>query len=330
MTRFEYFRRSLWLTLKRTRVSRISRRHIRVLAFWIVWLMGEGFLLHKEAQEMGPWGFVFPALLLVLAVGVGSFIRRHNERFGDSLLKLSVREAPAADDLRLHGNTIATLLLRTAATVDRAGIEALHRQRKVGPEHTGICRRRTLDLAQRPDLWTGYTMEEQALLISQEGSWGWEQVWPRVLQAEDVRVMRWVLKMDDVLTPFEFLEPDVTPALQVTVKPETIRKDDCLASFDLRPAQTMAQMMVTRCLGEGIRRGFLTEDNPEARAEYLRFAERMAADESQDMLVGPATVGTADQHRVEWIGQAALRRYRALTGLIAYLNGPPDAELKIL
>jgi len=297
----------------------------------LAWLGLLAFMVFEAADMfyLGPWGALCVVLILALGTGVAVLIARGNARSGESLIRLSSRPGLAADDLRGHARQIGEVLLCTAIMVDRAGGEALVRQGKVPAGHAGLFRRRTLDLAQRPEIWRRLSSEEHDLLRSQEGAWDWEQVWPRVVRAEDVRVLRWVLGMDSVLTPLEFLEPDLTPVLEVTVKPGSVRGDKCLASYDLRPAQTMSQAMVTRCVGEGLRRGFLTEGNAEVRREYLAIAERLAADESADLLIGAVTVAKADAEKIQWVAQAAIRRYTVLTRLIDYLNGPPGAELKI-
>jgi len=329
MTRFELFRRNLWLTAKRSRTNAPSRRQMLLIAFWLLYVAGYGLLIRKQYEEAGPWGIVGSAVLLLLGVGVSVFIRRHNAHAEDSFLKLSVRESPAADDLLEHGKRLARVLLRTAVLVDRAGGESLYRLGKTPVEHVGICRRRTLDLARRPELWGGFSREEQDLLMSQEGSWEWEQVWPRVVQAEDVRVLRWVLRMDPVLVPFDFLEADLSPALEVTAKPESVAGGECLAAYDLRPEQTVAQAMASRCVGEGLRRGFITEVDPEVRDQLRETAERMAADEGSDLLIGTQTVARAAQKTVGWIATAAIRRGWVISAVIDYLNGPADGELRI-
>jgi hypothetical protein len=91
----------------------------------------------------------------------------------------------------------------------------------------------------------------------------------------------------------------------------------------------MARQMAMRCVAEGVRRGFLTEDEDAVRAQYLECAEQMAADESGDLLIGTQSVANADEDRIRWVAQAAFRRVRVLGGVIDYLGGRADSELHI-
>jgi len=138
-----------------------------------------------------------------------------------------------------------------------------------------------------------------------------------------------VIGIDKILVPFEFLQPDVTPAIEITTKPDRLAGTGCLPPWDLRPARTMAQEMVSRCIAEGVQRGFYTGGKEELRDEFLELAERMGEDESGDFLVGAKSVAKADKDRIQWIAQAALRRAYVLEGVIAYLCGGPEEELPI-
>ncbi len=279
--------------------------------------------------RLGVGLVIFGVIVYALAILVARWIAISNRRSAESLLRLSARPDPPEEDLRAHAAKIGDLLLRTAVMVDRALGEVLFREHKIPEAHAGIFRRRTLDVANRPGLWTGFTPAEQELLRSQEGSWPWEEVWPRLLQVEDVRVLRWVLGLDQVLTPFEFLTRDMAPALEVTTEPQRVATGRCLAAYDLRPAQTMANAMVTRCVAEAVHRGVIDEPNAAARHELVTLAERMGADRGIDLLLASGTVAEADPTTLEWTAQTAIRRLVVTTALIGYLNGPSEGELHV-
>jgi hypothetical protein len=329
MTRFELFRRNLWLMLRRSLIDRRARRQSILLLLIVLYLIGYGLLLGRQYREAGPWGFLFSGGVLMLALGVRVFIQRGNDRAGVTLLNLAPHEPPGQEDMRGHRVEIVGALRRLAVVVDRAGVEALAMQGKITAQHAGVCRRRTLDMARKPELWDRFSDVERTLLLSQEGNWTSEEVWPRILQVEDVRVLRWALRIDQVLVPFALLKPDLRPAVEVTAKPEMVEGEGCPASYDLRPAQAAAQTMLARCIGEGMRRGILAGLDPDLQTYYLEFAERMAGDESSDLLIGALTVAKADPDKIEWVAQAAIRRCRVLTALIEYLNGPAEAQLTI-
>ena len=330
MRKSELILRRLWLTILRSGRDARARKIVLRIGFIVLYYAAYAMYARKEAQEIGPWGFVFSIVLLVLASGVVYFIRRGHAKEDASLLTLSARVSAAPpSDLSNHRRQIASALLHLPAMVDRAGTEALHQQSKMAPGNIGAGRRRSLDVAMRPDVWLNVPVADRDLLRSAEGSWTWDEVWPWIVRAEDVRVLRWVLGIDEVLTPFEFLRPDLTVAIELTLKPERADGTTCLASYDLRPEQTMAQTMVTRCVGEGIHRGQLDEPDEAAREELVAMAQSLGSSEDADLLAGTEIVGKASWDRISWVGQAALRRLKVLTALIDYLNGPPTQSASL-
>ncbi len=325
MTRWGLLWRNVALILRR------AGRDKRAFRFVLVWLGFAAWIAYEAGVMvyLGFWGTISVLCLLLLGFGIAILIGTSNARAGDTLLKLSAHPVPQDDEYRGHRPKLVKALLRLAVLADRAGCEALHAQGKIAPEIAGACRRRTLDLARSPGLWEEFTDEERDLLMAQEGSWAWEQVWPRVVRGEDVRVLRWVVGMDRVLVPFEFLKPDLVPAVEISVKPDLVNGERCMAPYDLRPAETMAQNMFARCLADGAARGWLEVTEPEERRQLLDLADRAGADESGDLLIGSETVGKASLEQVRWIGQAALRRVIVLAGVIRYLNGPVEGVLEL-
>ena len=324
MRRSELFRQNLWMVIRRSARDRRARGYILGLLGLLSYLT---YLVWTFAY-LGIWGTICWAVVVSLAIGLAILMRKSNERTGESMLSLSSPAVLETDDLSKHRVRIAAALLRVAILVDRAGGENLHRLGKIRAQSQGTCRRRTLDLARKPDLWETFTSEERNSLLAPEGSWEWDAVWPRVLQVEDVRVLRWVLKLDPILTPFEFLKPDLIPALEISTNPQRIEGKDCMAPWDLRPAHAMAEQMLNRCVAEGVHRGFLTIEDHQTREAFIHLAEKLGENQSEDLLIGSNIVADADRDRIEWVAQAALRRTRILSAVIKYLNSPPQEELE--
>jgi len=90
-----------------------------------------------------------------------------------------------------------------------------------------------------------------------------------------------------------------------------------------------AEQMVTRCVAEGVYRGFLNGLEDETRDQFLELARQMNADQSSDLLVGSEPVGMAGKDRLQWIAQVAIRRMYVLDGVISYLNDDASRELQI-
>ncbi len=234
MTRYELIGRNFLLALRRA--PRDKRALYALL--WLLWVVGYFTYLVETFSYLGLWGSICWATVLGLAVGLAILIKRNNARSEKSLLSLSSHRSPHFQDLIEHRRCLIGLLLRTAILVDRAGCEVLHNSGKVAEEQRGMCRRRTLDLAQRPELWAYFNEEDKGLLIAAEGSWSWDTIWPRLLLSEDVRVLRWVVGVDSILVPFEFLKFELNSALAVTIKPSIVEGKGCMPPWDLRPAET--------------------------------------------------------------------------------------------
>jgi len=318
MKRYELFWRNVWLMLRRGGTRWKLLGSLFYLTAYFLWLI-------RSVIEIGWWGALFEAFCFALAGVVVVFIMHSHAHADQSLMKLSTYKDVDLEDTAGHRPQLVAALLQRAAMVDRAGFEALHRMGKVPEEQRGICRRRTLDVAQRAEVWSRYSDEERGLLMAGEGAWEWKDIVVGTNMVEDVRVLRWVIQMDEVLTPFEFLQPDLTPALEVTVKPQSVEGTKCLPPWDLRPARQMAVSMFERCLAEGLQRGFLSLK--EGEAPLLQLAERYTADQSRDLLTGKETVARTDEERIRWIGQIAMRRAQVLNKVIRYLGGPAEVDL---
>ena len=165
--------------------------------------------------------------------------------------------------------------------------------------------------------------------MAPEGTWSWDAIWPRIIHIEDIRVLRWILKIDPILTPFEFLKPDLTAAVEITTRPAQVEGKSCMPPWDLRPALQSAERMLNRCMAEGIHRGFMTIEDKQTRAEYIHLARTLGSNQSEDLLIGSTIVAETDRQHIEWVAQAALRRTNLLSATIKYLNSSPDEDLEL-
>jgi hypothetical protein len=328
MTRFELFWRGFWLVVRRA--PRDKRAFLALASLfgivaYIAYLVWTLFYL-------GVWGSISWMVMLGLGAGLAVLIRRHNSRPDESMLSLSSYRDIDSQEFAHHRPELVKVLLRAAILVDRAGIEALIESGKVPDEHRGISRRRTLDLARQPNLWNGFTEEERMLLMSAEGSWERGIIWAQINLIENVRVLRWVIQLDSILVPFEFLQPDLTPAIELTSKPEMVEGVGCLPPWDLRPERDSANFMLNRCMAEGLERGFFkTEGSSQAASDLLEFANQIKRDQSRDLVVGAETVEEASEERIRTIAQLALSRATILERIIQFLAGTssgwqPEAE----
>jgi hypothetical protein len=329
MTRFELFWRGFWLVVRRAPWDKravLALTSVFAFVAYLAYLVWTLFYL-------GVWGSISWMVMMGLGVGLAILIRRHNSRPDESMLSLSTYRDIDSQEFIRHRPELVRVLLRTAILVDRAGIEALIEDGKVPEEHRGISRRRTLDLARRAELWDGFSREEQMLLLSAEGSWDRGEIWNRINLIENVRVLRWVIQLDSILAPFQFLQPDLTPAIELTSKPAMVEGVGCLPPWDLRPERDAANLMLNRCMAEGLGRGFFKMEPASPKAsELLEFANQMKSDQSRDLVVGTETVGEAPEERIRLIAQLAWVRAKLLERVIHFQEGtssiwPPETPL---
>ena len=326
MTRWQLIWRNFRLALRRSGKDERAQKWLIGTGSGVLIWVGYALYCVRAYRETGPWGVVFEAGMLGPGFGVALMIQRKHRQDDAAVFRLSLVQPPPEPEYAACRRKLAETLLRTAVMVDRAAAEAVHGAGQMAAEHVGGLRRRSLELARRPALWSGYSEAEKNLLMDAEGSWAPETTSEWLGRVEDVRVLRWVLGLDEVLAPFELLEPGLRPAYTTTQLPEVTK---CLPPWDLRPAQSVAEAMGNRCVAEGFLRGMFTDEDGAVRAEFVRVAERMREWKHEDLLIGAKTVGEACDDEIRSMGQVAHRRLTVLTAVIAYLNGLPEAELRI-
>ncbi len=330
MKRRELMWKNLWLAVRRSgKDERAQKVLLASGSVALVWV-GYGLYVVRAYRETGPWGVAFEVGMLALGCGVALMIRRRYKKEDESVFRLSGPVVAAPAEYGRHRVKLAGALLRTAAMVDRATAEAVHVAGQMPVEVVGGLRRRSLEMARRTGVWEGFGEAERSLLMDDEGSWRQETTFAWLGRLEDVRVLRWVLGMDEVLVPFEFVTADMRPVLATFEQADEVMKGSaCLPPWDLRPAQSVANLMLNRCVAEGVRRGFFEVEDEETRRECLAVADGMHASPGEDLFIGVKTVARATDEEVQRMGRVALRRDAVLTEVIGFLNGPADADLLV-
>lgn len=170
MTRFELFRKNLWLIVRRAPRDRRAAYAVLLMVGFLAWLAFEAF----DFWYLGVWGSLCSLGLLAIGGGAAWLIGRSNARVYQGMIKLSTAPSPEPDpDYSVHRRAIAAAAFRKTVLVDRAAAEMLHRNGKVSAERAGLLRRRSLDIARAENRWDWFTQYERELLMSQEGSWDW-------------------------------------------------------------------------------------------------------------------------------------------------------------
>jgi hypothetical protein len=322
VNRRQLFFKNIGLSLRRA--FRDKRALQRLLA--MVGLIVYSVYLALNLLNPGTIMLLVPAILLML------MIRRAHKRDDQVFLKLTdEHRSSAGGEFREHRRRLAELALRTAVVVDRAGGEAYVKGNTLAADAAGVFRRRSLDVARNYGLLEGFSDEMRQLLTSPEGSWEWPQILLSARETEDVRVLRWVLGMDQVLAPLEFAVPmDFRAVVEITTTPQKIMEGNvCIPPWDLRPARDAARTLMMRCIAEGVKRGIVEESDEALRGEYLHYAELHAGRQSEDFLLGSVIVSDAKEEQVQQATLVAYRRQLVLAAIIEYLGSPSDAPIHV-
>ncbi len=316
MTRWQLFRSNLWLHVRR------APRDIRSLKYvwYLLYLVLYGTYLIWTVFQYGLGMAVAIAVLLALSFGIALLIARTHAKTNESLLNLSPARQrislPEPDPLQL--TAVQNLLVKRATFADRASAEAMLRNGVLPKQAAGLTRRRTIDLARSAGIWDGFDGQEREKLTSPEGAWAEEDVNTLSLWAEDVLVLRWVLGMDQILTPLEFAELTFLPTFEISARGVEVG-GRLLPPYDLRPVRDMAHHTFVRGLSECVSRGLTEIESAEDRTILLDFAA--ASKGPEDMLTGSKTFAEASDERVLSLTRLALRRYSVLLEVLTILDG---------
>lgn len=324
VNRPELLRKNLWLMILRAPRDRRTWRPLLVIFGALAYVAYDVWAF----LYLGLAGTVFMVVIMTLAIGLALLLAHSHRRTDESMLHLAQRAPVPEEDYALYRPKLVQTLYATAALVDRAGIELMHRQGRINSTNAGGSRQRTLSLA-RNCAWDQLSEPARGLLLSPEGSWSEADTWSTIFCMEQVRVLRWVLGIDAILAPLEFADLNVRPALEITTNPKLAAGSVCLSAPDLRAAKLVASHLLDRLVGEGAYRGFYELAQDDTRRRVMELAERMHEPGAHDQLVGVDTVAEASEERIRFVSQAALRRVLALGDVLAYLTGPPEAELRM-
>lgn len=324
MHRWQLWWRTGWLILRRSPTDKLARRALLALLALLLWVLTEALLIWRNYRDNGGEGLLGYPILGVPGIAVAWWIARRNRRADEDfphLLKPEPAPAWVDLDLRRHSALLADEVLRTAALIDRASVEAAFAMKVElrGPQESH--RQRTLaalrSTASRGEpsiqLWDTLSRDEQDLLICSEGGWPTDIVWSTLARVEDVRTLRWLLRLDDVLTPFAFWRQEFTSAVEITANPNLLAEASSRQPPEIRVEQNEAQAMLLQCVNEGLVRGIYPAEDEDERMAIRRAVElrndtlydRDASSEEDSSLCG--------------LANAAFRRNFVLSRVVTYL-----------
>jgi len=327
-----------WVAVRRAHKDKRARKQIRllltvvltpVLTLFYAGLLAEvvysAVLLVSFRKSAGD-GITGGAMLAALGFFAGwRILNRHNTRT-ISLDEAEPMERAVAPELRRR---IAELALVYAVMADRAGSEGFLAAKTLPPGFEVATRRVHVAVLKEYALWDRLGAEERDLLLRPDGHWEAEVAKRTSLYTLDlVRVLRWALRVDDFLPVVgSTLEQNYALAKELVVEPKLLFDgDEVVKRKALEVARDAAHHYFQRCAAEGVKRGYFEPEN-EKNAEWSRaYSEKMAGQQSDDLLLGTKIVSEAGEGAVRLATVLSLRRYR----LCAWLSGVFSGEAEMV
>jgi hypothetical protein len=246
------------------------------------------------------------------------FHRRQDEALNLSITGARPRQPhndgvsePAREHLTERLTIVAALLIR-------AGSERYLSEHGV-PQGAEVQTRQIHNRVLREKgVWEKLAAEERDLLMLPDGEWPDDQPKLVIEWSEQLRLLRWVLRIDRELAPLahvpsidyglarEVLEDKVTP----TQPP--------LRSWDVRAEQDIAEVYHARVLAELQGRG-LASDN----ASFAAWAKVIRAEfqgESKDLTAGAGTVAELDDDQLHYLATLSGAREQYASELVERLG----------
>ena len=241
---------------------------------------------------------------MLATIGFGIWLRRRPKAVEG--LSLSDYKAPqkSREYFRERADVVAALLIRWAAEnqPDRAAAIA--------------DRSTSVTLIRERGLWDRLESEERTLLSSDTGTWTQEQKGRWIDWSEQLRLLRWLLRLNEDVAPLsDFPPPAVSlsvnvPAPEPTALRQRAEVGRILQSAEIYSARTLAEF---RSRGLGLE-GQLDPVMSDLRHEFVG--------DSTDLLAGARTIADLDDEELVFLMRTAVARYR----YAAYLRDQVEAN----
>ena len=288
----------------------------------------------------GVPGLIGVALAMVMTAIVSGYRRwRPAERDAPLQLGINPRREIALQETILSispafREELAGLALLHAVLVDRAASEIFVQNKRLPQGVEVITRRRHLELLRSKGLYDRLGNRERDLLLLPDGHWPEATIDAVTLLLEQVRLLRWSLRIDRFLpTVGADLRADFKLATELVNQPELVANGKAtLALEDLRVALSAAEQFFHRTWSEGVRRAIYTVSEAGEAEQTKRYADLMQHRESEDLLIAATLVGEAKDEEIRLATLLALRRAQVLRWVRSRMYGeiPPTECLEIL
>jgi hypothetical protein len=321
-----YLWKSVWFTLRRSGKDKRARSAILavlvsvLVAIAYLWRFVAVYAHMGDAIPHDRWAIAFYTLLFGSGLLAFLILRRMRGN-DDDVAAFSITGGPArrqaVESTRVRDYLYERLLI-VASLLARAGSERYLEQHTIPPGAEVITRQLHNTLLREKGVWEKVEPAERDLLIVADGQWTTEQQSRLVAWCEELRLLRWVLRLDAELVPLaHFPSVDCSIAGDVlTGRP--LPDVTPLGSWDVRPERDVALAYAARSIAELKARSLLhsgsapTDWAVEYRAECLG--------ESTDFLAGARTIADLNEQELKTLAAMSCARERYAAYLVEQLG----------
>ena len=305
-----------WVALRRSPVDRRSRAAALRISFLLIYLLAYGAFLSFFVFRVqgGAWLLI----TIPIAVFVRFVILRSHKR-QEELLRTSITGATRLGDQETEATPAVRAYLEEraiviAALMTRAGGEVQMSLNELSAGVEVITRQTQNALLRERGLWNRLEGPEAELMSAADGTWSQAARNQALIWCEQLRLLRWTLRVDPELTPLAHF-PQVDFSLARNLR---LGQGEILRSWDLRTERDTALGYLARVIAELKGRGFVNVTSaPQGWADQVR-ADSLGA--SRDLLCGAQTVGDLDEGKLRLLGSIAAAREQYARYLVEQLS----------
>lgn len=262
---------------------------------------------------------VFALLGLFIGFSVRGFRRTQRQ---EAVLEEAPQPLSDEQIREVHG-FFSELAVIFAILAYRANSEAFLKQ-NVLPDHMQIIsRQRHMELLRSRNLWEKLLPDERQVLMMPDGEWGWPLINEAGVMQEQLRLTRWILRLDFFLPDLGSVRRfDARRYKELIDAPERLAKNPRLVgASNLEAACGGARELHLRCFAEEVHRGYRT-DAPEGVRDWARdICEQLGGKQSEDFLVGYKIVSDLTEQELRFMTALAGRRRQFLEWAEGILKG---------
>jgi len=316
------FWKSFWFALLRVRVDKRARTAVVSAAYFLTWILIEVWLvfLVPAHEGHGVFQMMFNGFIAVTGLLAARLISRSNRKQGE-LLNFSItgqtpRQLPEPDSqrvrhyLEIRAAIIASLLARGASEIYLATHEI-----PIGAE---IVTRQIQNSALRGlGIWEELCPAEKELVICRDGTWTEDQRTTVINWCEQLRLLRWTLRMDNELVPLAH-QPNID--FSIARMSQGKGSKPMRSTWDLREEREISLAYFARVVAELNARSLQLGDSSELN--WTRAFRENLLGGSTDYLARSQTVADLDEGALRTLGLVAKERANYAGYLVDQLSSP--------